>query len=619
MAYTRPDLYVEEVLSAESGTSGVSTSVASFVGVCEKGPTDKATLITSFEKFKSIFGSAVKNETMYYSVRSFFANGGAQCYVVRVATNGSVASYINIVDVSSTNICDFTAGYMGSKSVGLHGDDLKFILARSADFTSNYVAGITYDLQDDASEGHVRIEVKSIVGLQTGDVIRIINDFTSYDDADNATFEAHTIKSVSSAVVGNAIKHYITLNRPLAGALTTANSKVELIAYDLVVSSISSGEQLETWDRLNFNPASIYYFGTVLNDENFGSKHITFTSVVDSIENLIKGDHIGPNALNNGTTAVTGLNATEVIAGFDALSGKSSVNLLCVPPSSADATNGSATSVTAANLPIIHVAMLEYCSNRMDMFALLDAPLGKTPAEMATYRSSTIGVDNFWGAMYYPHVTVLDEDGVTKLTVPPSGSVAGLYSRVDAMAPPEGSVSTSPAGYGDFGLLKDSIGVEREVSASQHGDLNVVGVNCIRRINQASGSLPGTVVLGARTLSNIVDFKYINVRRMMTFIEQSVVQLARPYLFKNNNSAMRTRLSDDIEFFLRSLLDAGQLFGTTPAESFFVKIDDSINKIEDVKNGILNAEIGVALSRPAEFIVFKFSQSPLGGTTVVED
>lgn len=616
MAYTRPDLYVEEVLSAESGTSGVSTSVASFVGVCEKGPTDKATLITSFEKFKSIFGSAVKNETMYYSVRSFFANGGAQCYVVRVATNGSAASQLQVENAATSVIGTFSAGFMGSKSVGLHGNELKLTIAQSGDFTSNYELNTSTDLQADAALADVKIEVASIVGLQTGDVVKITNN-----EKDSATtFVVHTIKSVSSAVVGGAIKHYITLNKPLAGALTAADSKIQLIAYDLVVSN-SNGEQLETWDRLNFNPESIYYFGTVLNDENFGSKYITFTASSETLtDSIIDAANVAANQeFLGGTTAVIGLSATEVIAGFDALSGKSSVNLLCVPPSSADATNGNATSVTAANLPVIHVAMLEYCSNRMDMFALLDAPLGKTPAQMATYRSSTIGVDNFWGAMYYPHITVLDEDGVTKLTVPPSGSVAGLYSRVDAMAPPEGSVSTSPAGYGDFGLLKDSIGVETEVSASQHGDLNVVGVNCIRRINQASGSLPGTVVLGARTLSYTVDFKYINVRRMMTFIEQSVVQLARPYLFKNNNSAMRTTLSDDIEFFLRSLLDAGQLFGTTPADSFFVKIDDSINKIEDVKNGILNAEIGVALSRPAEFIVFKFSQSPLGGTTVVED
>ncbi len=81
---------------------------------------------------------------------------------------------------------------------------------------------------------------------------------------------------------------------------------------------------------------------------------------------------------------------------------------------------------------------------------------------------------------------------------------------------------------------------------------------------------------------------------------------------------MWSRLANTIDSFLAELFRQGQLFGNTPEQAYFIKIDSSINTQDDLKNGILNAEIGVALSRPAEFIVFKFSQSPLSGSELTE-
>ena len=102
------------------------------------------------------------------------------------------------------------------------------------------------------------------------------------------------------------------------------------------------------------------------------------------------------------------------------------------------------------------------------------------------------------------------------------------------------------------------------------------------------------------------------------WITESVVELARPFLFKNNGDYIWGQLTNEIEAFLGDLFRSGQLFGTVEEQAYFVKIDASNNPEEDMKQGILNAEIGVALTRPAEFIVFKFSQSPLGGSSVQE-
>ena len=80
-----------------------------------------------------------------------------------------------------------------------------------------------------------------------------------------------------------------------------------------------------------------------------------------------------------------------------------------------------------------------------------------------------------------------------------------------------------------------------------------LGVNCIKRVNQASGALPGVVVLGGRTLSSATDFRYINVRRMMTYIEESVVGLSKPYLFKNNGPQLWSEMTTELTSFLRGL------------------------------------------------------------------
>jgi hypothetical protein len=189
---------------------------------------------------------------------------------------------------------------------------------------------------------------------------------------------------------------------------------------------------------------------------------------------------------------------------------------------------------------------------------------------------------------------------------------------MDAVAPPQGSVSTAPAGYGESGLVKGIKGIEVNVADADHGALNLLGINVLRKVNNTGAGLPGVIILGARTLSSTSDFRYVNVRRMMTFVEQTVKAAARPYLFKNNGPDTWGRLTNDINSILGGFFAAGQLAGNSEAESFFVKIDATNNSPEDLRNGILNAEIGLALLRPAEFIIFRFSQSAGSGATVQE-
>ena len=631
MAYKRPDIYIEEVISPDQGLGGVSTSVGAFLGAAKKGPNDKAILVSSFDQFVRIFGGPVAKENMYYSVRSFFQNGGSSCYIVRIKSESSNAVAANIVvqnsEDTAADLLKFKSAYRGYDSLGESGRDLKVDINLSGRFVSNYNASDSiYDVAFDAIVGATQIQVTSANGISPLSVIKVIEGFSN---TGSEVYNYLVVKDTESTVDTGTVKHYINLTAPLGSLITANDSKIELLEYNVNVLS-ADDSVIEQWQNLSLNPDADNYIETILNDENIGSINVAVEDLKADESDYAKKEiaaaslsaaGISLNAANSGLDELTGLTAEDIIgsgtSGMKALDGKSAANLLCIPPSQA---NGK---ITTAMLATLHVAMLEYCSGRKDMFAILDAPIGRSSGTTAqdsigVYRTNTLGVDSFWGALYYPHIKVLGANGRSKVEIPPSGAVAGVYSRVDQLAPPNGSVSTTPAGYGDFGELRGTLGLVSEVSASQHGDLNALGVNCIKRVRQSQNSLPADVILGGRTLSSTLDFRYINVRRMMTYVEESVVELSRPYLFKNNGPQLWSEMTTELTSFLRGLFQSGQLFGTVEEEAYFIKIDSSNTPESDMQQGILNAEIGLALMRPAEFIVFKFSQSPLGGSTVEE-
>ena len=169
----------------------------------------------------------------------------------------------------------------------------------------------------------------------------------------------------------------------------------------------------------------------------------------------------------------------------------------------------------------------------------------------------------------------------------------------------------APAGTDQFGILRNVVGVKVAVSDKDHDKLNPVGVNAIRKIGN------NIVSFGARTLSSDLNFRFIQVRRLLTFIERSIVEGVRFAVFRNNDEKLYGQLTDLIEEFLRSLHATGQLKGNSSAEAFFVKIDSETTTPDDVLQGVLNGEIGVQPQRAAEQIVFKLSQIQ-SGTSIEE-
>lgn len=623
MAYSRPDIYIEEILSSDKASQGVSTSVAAFYGFTSRGPTFSPVLIQSVDEFRRVFGGEYNNEALFYSVRSFFENGGSSCYVVRMKTALSTATVRNVTlnnDASSpAGLLKFSAGFRGAECIGDSYSTVGVFVSLSSRFTSSWVSSTASDMTADASSGDEAIRLQSVNGIVEGAVLKIEEGASG-----TATDHFVVVKSTESFLESGAIVHQVNLTAALTSAIASADVKVTVLEYDLTV--LDGGSAVETFQYLGLNPDADNYIETVINDSQVGSRFVKVEDLLASgalSTKVLSGLGAEVKLATGGGDETVSPAVSDFIGnsndrtGFYAISGLDSVNLLCVPPSFENGRIG------ASLLPSLHSAMLAFCAERMNMFAILDAPAGLTASEggsgsVGDWRKGSLGIDSYWGALYYPHVKV-PRDGVNgTLTLAPSGAVAGIYARMDAVAPPQGSVSTAPAGYGASGEVRGIKGLEVNVADADHGALNVLGINVLRKVSNGGNGLPAVVVLGARTLSSTSDFRYVNVRRMMTYVEQSVKSISRPYLFKNNGPETWGRLTTDISSLLGGFFAAGQLAGNSESEAFFVKIDASNNSAEDLRNGILNAEIGLALLRPAEFIIFRFSQSAGAGASVQE-
>ncbi|MFF5054915.1 phage tail sheath family protein [Micromonospora sp. NPDC000663] len=206
-----------------------------------------------------------------------------------------------------------------------------------------------------------------------------------------------------------------------------------------------------------------------------------------------------------------------------------------------------------------------------------------------------------YGAFYYPWLQVRDPiSGDLELT-PPSGHLAGIWARTDALRGVHKAPANEPVrGAVDLGYL---------VTRPEHDVLNPKGVNVIRYF---AGE--GIRVWGARTLAaEASEWRYLNVRRLSIAIEQAIANGTRWMVFEPNDFTLWRSIRRDIGAFLTRVWRDGALLGRSPEEAFFVKCDEETNPPDVRDAGIVIAHIGIAVVKPAEFVVFKLSQWA-GGT-----
>lgn len=562
--YLAPGVYVEEFDSGVKAMEGVSTSTAGFIGLAQRGPTvGKPVLVTSYGEFQRVFGgylpSSFKEQRyLAYSVEQFFNNGGSSAYVMRVASKKDTCAK------SELTVGDAVI-HLQAASVGEWGNKLQVKLQRNHERNSIVLK--------DGIEKNSYV-VKNADNFQIGELVEL-------SDGEQGSFYKILDIHEQTIVLNTTLEGKYLAEEPLAspklyavqynfwcglGDCEEAYTGVALLPElqnsldHMLVKSQLCKATLETIEKIS----AYQTLDETICAENGLS--LSFqqgtTSFIENDPSIFLGEDLG-------TGKRTGLSAFQEI---------SDASIMCIP---------------GITLPAVQSALVGYCEGRTSCFAILDIPFDHTTVdEILTHRSY---FDSNYGAMYHPWLHYYDPLEKRNFFIPPSGVMAGIYARCDS----ERGVFKAPANE----PVRGCIGLSATYNEAEQGKCNPQGVNLIRSI---PGS--GIRVWGARTISSDSNWKYINVRRSLIYIEESIKASISWAVFEPNDQLLWSRVQGTITMFLTTLWRNGALVGTTPEEAFFVNVGKSTMTEDDILNGKLICEIGVAPERPTEFVIFRITQ-----------
>ena len=552
--YLSPGVYVEEYDNSPRSIEGVGTSTAGFVGLAEKGPSIGApSLVTSFKSFTKQFGGFLSEFThgeyryLANSVEQFFANGGTRCFVSRVVPSDAKAAKktAGILTVEAAN-----EGKWGNR----------------IQISFNTVTKKKMQLISEAGEGYI---AKAIDGFREGDLV-VVNG------------EYNKIKSI--------FDNAIAFEQPFTGTVVDDALIPKTVVYLVTVDvSIRYNDEAENYTELSFNTVAPNYIGTKLSASEIAKVTVApLTEIGNPVEAILgEGQTSGMITLEGGSDGTMSKVNAATFIGEDGGPGKRTgiqsfvenelVSMMAVP---------------GITIPEVVVALVGHCENLKSRVAVIDMPkdMYKT-ADLINYRNM---IDSTYAAMYHPWIQVFDRSSNKADFVPPSGAVLGVYSRTDISR----GVHKAPANETVF-----CTGLKTNYTKAEQDILNPEGINLIR-------SFPGQGIRiwGAKTASSNSAFKYINVRRLFIYVEESIRANTNWVVFEPNDATLWQRVSMTVSSFLDGMWRTGMLAGSSASEAYFVEIGPSTMSRDDIMNGRLICNIGIAPSRPAEFVVFRVTQ-----------
>ena len=572
--YLAPGVYVEETSFRAKSIEGVGTSTTAFVGPTRKGPyrvdTDAQEvpeLLTSFGDFERIYGGIADFDftpaTNYlaHAVRAFFNEGGSRLYVSRVVGGGAgiAAGNVTADGTPAAQAVAFQARFPGAVGNGR-------IIVREV------LAPVALTAMTNAPAGSL---------LVTGS-----GGATAWHLKVGATW--HPAASPGDAAEDEA-------------ALAADTPRLATL---LVIAIDGDGEDL-SYEGLGFDRSHTAWVGHVMSAAP-GRR-------ADHLQNLFAisiGASVSALDLRNALFASAAANAAgELEASFSLedgsdgaapaaadyalalgeLAGLEDISIVAAPGASAYAD-----AQAINNLLISHAE-----ARRAYRIAVLDLPPDQLPGQARPLRGL---IDSRYAAVYYPWVVVSNplarpgrEDIPRELALPPSGFVCGIYARNDV----ERGVWKAPANE----VVRGALRFELDINFAQQEMLNPIGVNCLRYL---SGR--GFRVWGARLASSDPEWKYVNVRRYFNYLESSIDRGTQWAVFEPNGERLWANVRQTISDFLYNEWRNGALLGTKTEEAFFVRCDRSTMTQNDLDNGRLVCLIGVAVIKPAEFVIFRIGQ-----------
>ena len=278
--------------------------------------------------------------------------------------------------------------------------------------------------------------------------------------------------------------------------------------------------------------------------------------------------------------------------GFGGLEAIDPVTMVCVPDLMAAYQKGL---LDLEALQAVQLAVIAHCENMGDRVAILDPPPNLNAQQIREWRVDKAGYDSKYAALYWPWIKVFDPSSGQNVFVPPSGHMAGIWGRNDDTR----GVHKAPANE----VVRGAITLELQITKAEHDLLNPQGINCIPAFPGR-----GIRVWGARTISSDPSWRYINIRRLFNYLEESILTGTQWAVFEPNDPALWAKMRRTISAFLVNEWRKGALFGLTPDQAFYVKCDEETNPPDQRELGRVTCEVGVAIVRPAEFIIFRVSQ-----------
>ena len=566
--YLSPGVYVEEVSGGSKAIDGVSTSTAAFLGETIRGPVEPR-LITNFGDFKRLYGGSPRSSQLETAVHGFFQNGGSRCYIVRVTAEGrdDVGS-ARLTGGGDKEVMEASAagpGQWAKSTAVVVNDDAQYVEGENEYFE---VSVRYWDAEPEAISDAASADPEPAPAIQ--------------ENYGSLTPEPASSNFYEKKLAGSTLVEVQQLDdgRPESGVFwlggegdSAATSGGDGDGDDDPASEIPDDDEL---DELKYNE---------LQDlaEPFDVDRSQTKDELKADLQEIRDARTDGGAQVQAATAkevslsdYQGSEITGERTGLAALEKLDDVSIVCIPDEN--------------QIRGLTEALVTHCENMGDRFAILSAP-----RDAGRVSEIDTPVDSQYAAYYYPWVEVKHPATNNDVLVPPTGHVAGAYARNDS----ETGIHGSPANM----VLRGVLDLQHNITKGEQDVLNPKGVNCIRSFQGR-----GIRIWGARTTSSDPEWKYINVRRLFLFVEQSIEEGTQWAVFEPNNRDTWARLRQSVSNFLETAWRDGALMGTSPDEAFFVNCGEETMTQDDIDNGRLICEIGIAPVKPAEFVIFRIQQ-----------
>ncbi|MCM1180671.1 MAG: phage tail sheath subtilisin-like domain-containing protein [Clostridium sp.] len=571
--YLSPGVYVEEFDSGSKPMEGVGTSTAGFIGLAQRGMTTGIPqLVTNFADFKRKYGGFLpENEFgeyrfLAYAVEHFFVNGGSRCFIMRVAPEDAKQA-VGFLPKEDGAVLKLTA-----KNPGEWGNQMQAFVSPASKAKTQVIEIVT---ENDKK----KYKVKKAAGFHVGDIVAF-----QETGADSIVYNRVVKCQDNILEFENAFDDGIVDTELLpTKVLSTCEFNLEVHFEDIV----------EVYENVSFNMGEAnYVVKRIEKSDLVVAEHITGdeSGIISPFEQITGDATLSAKSLSlegGANGSVASLTAADFI-GVDNGAGKRSGIQAFV-----DNDVVSIMAVPGITDPNVQLSLVAHCENLASRFAVLDIPRdAKKMDDIMAHRDL---FDSNYAALYHPWLQVFDPLDKRNIVIPPSGSVIGIYARSDN----ERGVHKAPANE----VVRACVGLECNFNKGEQDILNPKGVNLIRAFPGM-----GIRVWGARTASSDGSWKYINVRRLFIFIEESIKANTNWAVFEPNDETLWVRIKRTIEVFLTGMWRNGSLAGTSTDEAFFVNVDRTTMSQDDIDNGRLICVIGVAPVKPAEFVIFRITQ-----------